>query len=66
MPHAHAALPDLNRFDREALKRLIVTQYEQILSQHEQLLSKQEQLIPRESKIEDLKLLIAKLRRNWS
>jgi uncharacterized protein with PIN domain len=37
MPHAHAALPDLNRFDREASKRLIVTQYEQILSQDRQI-----------------------------
>src|SRR3989449_8449917 len=49
-------LPDLDALDFAALKALIV-------AQHEQLLSKDEQLASRDSEIEQLKLLIAKLRR---
>jgi len=51
-----AALPNLDTLELATLKALI-------LSQHEQLLSKDEQLASRDSEIEQLKLLIAKLRR---
>src|SRR5438128_12585361 len=51
-----ATLPDLDTLELATLKALI-------LSQHEQLLSKDEQLASRDSEIEQLKLLIAKLRR---
>jgi transposase len=50
------ALPDLDTLDSAALKALI-------FSQREQILSKEEQLASRDSEIEQLKLLIAKLRR---
>jgi transposase len=46
-----AALPDLNRLNPEELKALIVEQHELLAS--------------RDSEIEQLKLLIAKLRRMW-
>jgi Transposase C of IS166 homeodomain len=49
-------LPGLNTLDSTALNGLL-------LSKHEQLLSKDEQLACRDSEIEQLKLLIAKLRR---
>jgi len=52
----HVELPDLETLDSIALKALI-------LSQHEELLAKDEQLACRNSEIEQLKLLIAKLRR---
>jgi transposase len=51
-----ATLPNLDTLDFVALKKLI-------LSQQEQLLSQEEQLASRDSEIEQLKLLIAKLRR---
>ena len=50
------ALPDLDTLDLIALKALI-------LSQHQEILSQEEQLASRDSEIEQLKLLIAKLRR---
>jgi transposase len=58
-----AALPDLNVFDVDALKALIVTQHERLLSTHDQLTATREQLLSRETEIEHLKLLIAKLQR---
>lgn len=51
-----AVLPDLNTLDSAALRTLI-------LSQHEQILLQREQLASRDEEIEQLKLLIAKLRR---
>ena len=51
-----ASLPDLDRLDSTALRTLI-------LSQHEQILLQREQLASRDAEIEQLKLLIAKLRR---
>jgi hypothetical protein len=53
------ALPDLNVFDVDALKALIVTQHERLLSTHDQLTATREQLLSRENEIEHLKLLIA-------
>ena len=58
-----AALPDLNVFDVDALKALIITQHERMLSTHDQLTATREQLLSRENEIERLKLLIAKLQR---
>jgi hypothetical protein len=58
-----AGLPDLDTLNYEALKALIVAQYEQLLSKDEQLLRKDEQLTSRDEEIERLKPLIAKLRR---
>src|SRR2546425_5839123 len=58
-----AALPDLNVFDVDALKALIVTQHERLLCTHDQLTATREQLLSRESEIAHLKLLIAKLQR---
>ena len=46
-----ATLPDLRKLNPEELRALIVTQHEQLLS--------------RDSEIEQLKMLIAKLRRMW-
>ena len=51
-----ASLPDLDTLDSAALRTLI-------LSQHEQILLQREQLASRDAEIEQLKLLIAKLRR---
>ena len=51
-----AVLPDLDTLDSAALRTLI-------LSQHEQILLQREQLASRDAEIEQLKLLIAKLRR---
>jgi DNA repair exonuclease SbcCD ATPase subunit len=51
-----ATLPDLDTLNPEALKALIVAQYEQLVSKEEQLASRGEE-------IDRLKLLIAKLRR---
>jgi transposase len=51
-----AVLPDLDTLDSAALRTLILSQQEQILLQREQLAS-------RDAEIEQLKLLIAKLRR---
>ena len=51
-----AVLPDLDTLDFTALKILV-------FSQHEQLLLKDAQLASRDAEIEQLKLLIAKLRR---
>src|ERR1700746_3593095 len=56
MVAAPRVLPDLNQLDPVSLKALIFLQ-------HEQLLSKDAQLIARDNEIEQLKLLIAKLRR---
>ena len=50
------ALPDLNALDPAALKVLILAQYRDLMAQHEALIS-------RETEIENLKLLILKLRR---
>jgi hypothetical protein len=49
-------LPDLNALDAAALKALILAQHENLVAQHETLVS-------RETEIENLKLLILKLRR---
>jgi transposase len=51
-----ASLPDLDTLDSGALRTLI-------LSQHEQIRLQREQLASRDAEIEQLKLLIAKLRR---
>ena len=53
---AVTALPDLNVLPAEALRRLILAQYQQLITQDEQLLS-------REREIEHLKLLLVKLHR---
>jgi len=53
---AVTALPDLNVLPAEALRTLILAQYQQLLTQDEQLLS-------REREIEHLKLLLVKLHR---
>jgi Transposase C of IS166 homeodomain len=53
---SRAALPDLDKLDSSALRTLILTQ-------HQQLLLKEEQLASRDAEIEQLKLLIVKLRR---
>src|ERR1700747_1081954 len=65
-----AALPDLNVLPTEALRALLVTQYEQLVSTQEQLLSTadkltatEERLQSREREIEHLQLLLAKLHR---
>ena len=64
------ALPDLNALPADALRALILTQYEQLVSAESKLLSTeskltttQEQLQSREREIEHLKLLLAKLHR---
>jgi transposase len=51
-----AVLPDLDTLDSAALRTLI-------LSQHDQIVLQREQLASRDAEIEQLKLLIAKLRR---
>ncbi len=56
MSGTSSSLPDLHQLDSDALRTLI-------LSQHEQILLKEEQLASRDAEIEQLKLLIAKLRR---
>ena len=56
MSGTSSSLPDLHQLDSDALRTLI-------LSQHEQILLKDEQLASRDAEIEQLKLLIAKLRR---
>jgi transposase len=53
---AVTALPDLNVLPAEALRTLILAQYQQLITQDEQLLS-------REREIEHLKLLLVKLHR---
>ena len=53
---AVSALPDLNILPAEALRTLILAQYQQLITQDEQLLS-------REREIEHLKLLLVKLHR---
>jgi transposase len=60
---SHAALPDLDTLNQDALKALILVQQEEILLQREQLQTKDEQLAWRQAEIERLQLLIAKLRR---
>ena len=54
--HGGDALPDLNVLPAEALRTLILAQYQQLITQDEQLLS-------REREIEHLKLLLVKLHR---
>ena len=49
-------LPDLNALDPAQLKALVLAQHENLVAQHETLVS-------RETEIENLKLLILKLRR---
>ena len=49
-----AALPNLNVFDVDALRALIVTQHERLLSTHDQLTATREQLLSRENEIEHL------------
>ncbi len=56
MSEAPSSLPDLRQLDSDALRTLI-------LSQHEQIVFQREQLASRDAEIEQLKLLIAKLRR---
>ena len=56
MSRTASSLPDLHQSVSDALRTLI-------LSQHEQILLKDEQLASRDAEIEQLKLLIAKLRR---
>lgn len=56
MVAAPGALPDLNALDPAALKVLILAQHRNLMAQHEALVS-------RETEIENLKLLILKLRR---
>lgn len=56
MVAAPVTLPDLTTLDQSALKALI-------LAQHETLVEQQEKLTSREAEIENLKLLILKLRR---
>ena len=46
----HAVLPDLNTFNPEELKALIVAQHAQILSQDEEPLSKDAQLLRKEDR----------------
>jgi len=53
---APSSLPDLRQLDSDALRTLIIAQHEQIVLQREQLAS-------RDAEIEQLRLLIAKLRR---
>jgi len=53
---SRAGLPNLDTLDFTTLKALV-------LSQHEELLTKDTQLASRDAEIEQLKLLIAKLRR---
>jgi transposase len=60
---AIARLPDLDTLDFAALKALIVARREELLSHQEQPRSQEEQLAWRDAEIEQLKLLIAKLRR---
>ena len=59
----HATLPDLNLLDAEALRKLIVTQHQDLISTQDRLTATEEQLRSRESEIEHLKLLIARLHR---
>ena len=56
MPAEPAPLPDLSTLDADALRTLIVAQHESLSEQHAQLVS-------RDNEIENLKLLILKLRR---
>src|ERR1700693_5266995 len=63
-------LADLEQLDSEALKSLILSLQEQVFShrkqlstQQQEILSQREQLASRDTEIENLKLLIAKLRR---
>jgi transposase len=56
MPAAPAPLPDLSTLDAASLRTLIVAQHDNLTAQHTQLVS-------RENEIENLKLLVLKLRR---
>ncbi|HVC91763.1 MAG TPA: IS66 family transposase [Acidobacteriaceae bacterium] len=58
-----AALPDLNTLDAAALRTLILSQHERLSAQEEEIFLQREQLASRDAEIEQLKLLIAKLRR---
>ena len=63
MVAAPATLPDLSVLDAAALQALILSQHENLVAQHEALVAQQETLASRETEIENLKLLILKLRR---
>src|SRR5215469_6989308 len=56
MVSAPLTLPDLNGLNPDELKALILAQHQNLVTQHEALVS-------RETEIENLKLLILKLRR---
>jgi ParB-like chromosome segregation protein Spo0J len=56
-------LPDLDQLDPDTLKALVRAQHAEIVRQDQALLTKDEQLLSRDAEIEQLKLLIAKLRR---
>src|SRR5258708_21227455 len=62
MVASRATLPDLDALDSHELKALIVAQHKQLTTQEERILTQSEQLALRDAEIENLKLLIAKLR----
>jgi transposase len=56
-------LPDLNELDSEALKALVLEKHAKIIQQNAVLIEKQAALTARNHEIENLKLLILKLKR---
>ena len=63
MDFARDALPDLDELKSDELKALLREKHEQLVFKDEQLLSKDEQLRFHQLQIEQMKLLILKLRR---
>jgi transposase len=57
------ALPDLNELDSEALKVLVLEKHAKIIQQNAALIEKQAALTARNHEIENLKLLVMKLKR---
>jgi hypothetical protein len=63
MPAAPSTLPDLSALDAAALKALVLAQHQNLVVHHEALVAQHETLLSHEAEIENLKLLILKLRR---
>src|ERR1700751_2348209 len=60
-----AALPDLNVLPTEALRALLVTQYEQLVSTQEQLLSTADKLTATEERLQSREREIEHLQREY-
>jgi transposase len=60
---AAAELPDLNRLDSEALKALVLEKHAAVIEQHGVISEQRAALVAHTHEIENLKLIIAKLKR---